>query len=391
MKKLKYLLFIIPLFLVSCIRPPVPDVEQAIQDSDPNTIIPLSNDSTEGYFMTALPLQPSPIRGLIHTYIRNRADIEQVEKSLMRLATEYFNPDDGYFFREGQYLERDFVLNVLQAHNPEIENHRGLNPAVGSSISFRGEVFENGQEGTESIRPLAYLLEQNFATVQENEDGGSGFQLEGVAIAIALNPYHWVVDRTIGSENEYRMTDDEIIEIGESIAADLLPLLRQEEGLEDVPIILGLYILRSYREVIPGGFARIAHIESGRSINYWKTVHEQHFMLPDLTSAINEFDVNINDQFNFFKNNIGNYFPHHHGIVARAHVVNSQVYRISIVFNMSFYGFSEKLGFHQFLVEQIGYFSPEYDIRIIVRNPSQIHGSVTRPPNGEATIHQISW
>lgn len=389
MKKLKYLFFITPLLLVACIRPPVPDVEQAIQDADPNTTVPLSNHSTGGYFTTALPLESSPTRGLILNQIRNRADVEQVEMSLMRLSTEFFDPDDGYIFREGQHLSRDFVLGILRAHDPEIEGHTGLNPAVGSSVSYNGTVFEHGVEGTQPIRPLTHVLEQNFVTITQNEEGQSEFQLEGIAIALALNPYHWVIDRSMGFENDYRMTDDEIIAIGEEMAADLLRLLRQQEGLEDVPIVIGLYILRSYREVIPGGFARIAYIESGRVINSWESVHERHFMLP--APGINEYDVNINDQFNAFSNHIDTHFPHSYGIVARAHVVDERVYRISIVFSMSFYGFSEKLGFHQLVAEQIGYFSPEYDIRIIVRNPSEQHGSITRPPHEEATIHMIDW
>lgn len=383
MKKLNYLLFTIPLFLVACIRPPVPDVEQANLDINPNVITPLDNALTEGYFRTALPLESSPTRGLIHTYIRNRADIEQVESSLMRLSTDFFDPD-YYFFREGIQLSRDFVINILQPHEPDTENHIGLNPPLGSSHNFGGTIVESVSGN--SVRPFAYVLEHNFVTIVDEE-----FQLEGAAIAIALNPYHWERDLSIGHEDHLRMSDSEIIEIGQDIADDLLPLLRQQEGLENVPIILGLFILRSDREVIPGNFASITYIEEGHSsISSWNSVQEQHFRLPN--NAINVHDVKIDDEFNFFSNTIKSHFPHQYGLVARAHVVDGSVYRVSIVFDMSFYGLSEMIGFHQLVAEQVMHFSPEYDIRIIIRNPSTIHGSVTRPPFAkEASIHRISW
>jgi len=385
MKKLKYLLLITPLFLVACIRPPVPDVEQAIQDADPNTIVPLGGESMDTYFNTALPVVSSPTRGLI-LEIRNRADIEQVEMSLMRLATDFFSPDE-YFFREGQQLTREFVGNVLQPHDPDNEASIGLNPPLGSSYTFGTETINSVAEN--QIRHLVYLHEQNFVSIYEDELGENHFQLEGVAIALALNPFHWYRDETIGFEHEYRMTDEEIISIGQEIAAELLRLLRYQEGLEDVPIILGLFILQSIRETIPGGFASLAHIERGRSIDSWETVHERHFRVPD--NGLNTYDVNINDEYSSFYNTVDNYFPHQHSLTARAHVVDGEIYRIIMTFNMSFLGLAEKVSFHQLLEQEVMSFSPQYDIRIIVRSPDAQHGAVTRPPGGEATVTRISW
>lgn len=389
MKKLTYLLFIMPLFLVACMSPPVPDVEQAIQEADPNTIIPLSSEATDGYFHTALPVESSPTRGLILSHIRNRADMEQIEMSLMRLATDVFDPDE-FFVREGQYLSRSFVSNVLRAHNSEPddfdrESAIGLNPPLGSSHTFGNTTVESLPE--DMVRPFIHVLEHNFVTISDNE-----FQLEGVAIAIALNPYHWQRDENIGFESELRMSDAEILSIGEDIAADLLPLLREQEGLENVPIFLGLFILKSEREVIPGHFARVTYVEEGRSsIGSWEAVQERHFRLPDPTNGIHTYDVNITDEFNTFSNTITNHFPHRYGLVSRVHIVDGNVYRVLIDFNMNFLGLSEKIAFHQLLEQEVMNFSPEYDIRIIVRSPDEQHGAVVRPPGGEASVHRISW
>jgi len=386
MKKLKFLLFVSPLFLVACIRPPVPNVEEAIQSADPNTIIPLSNETSDSYFSTALPISPSPTRGLILASISNRADVEQIEMSLMRLATDYFDPNE-YFFSDGQYLTTDFVLGVLQSYDPDDDYNFGLNPPVGSSHVFGNETIESVPNN--QVQHLIHVLEQNFVSIYEDEQGETHLQLEGVAIALALNPYYWLTDTDLGLELDFRMEDEELISIGQDIAADLLPLLRDQEGLEDVPILIGLFVLQSYRETIPGGFASIAHIEVGRAISSWESVQEKHFRLPD--SDINTHDVNINDEFISFRNTIDNYFPHRNGLVARAHVVDGNIYRITITYNMSFLGLSEKVAFHQYLEQEIMTFSPQYDVRIIVRSPDAQHGAVTRLPGGEAVVTRITW
>jgi len=392
MKKLNYLFLLLPLLLVACFHPPTPSVEEAIQNADPNTIVPLRNEITDSYFRTALPVVHSPARGLIFDHIHNRADIEQVEMSLLRLATDYFDPE-LHFFRQGQHLTRDFVSQLLRHQNPEpiydAESRIGLNPEIGATIAFEGQTFENSTDNL--IRPLAYIVEQNFVTITDDNQ----FELEGIAIAIALNPFYLEVDTTIGFEHMHEMSEEAILEFGKEIAANLLPLLREHDevdGLEEVPILIGLYILRSNRAILPGHFASLTYLEEGRSlIREWTNVYERHFSLPDRTNSIHVHDVDINDQFNTLKDTINNYFPHSNGIIGRAHFVNNNVYRISITFNMHFLGAAERLAFFQLLEEHVTNFSQEYNVNIVVRNFETILGTVNRPPNGEVMVQLVDW
>lgn len=397
MKKLAYLFFIIPLFLISCVTPPVPDVEQAIQDADSDTLIPLSNNLTEGYFNTSLPIESSPTRGLIHSYIGSigdgvgvgsRADIEYLERSMHRIATEHFDPDE-HFFRDGLILQREFASNILRPADADDDDNIGLNPAIGSEISFNGEMIESGEDRVSQIRPLAYVLEQNFGTIVDGE-----FQLEGVSVALAINPHHTVTDQSRGTITNYRMTDEQILSTGQEMAAELLPLLRSEyPELRDVPIIFGLFILEAGHSVIPGRLASTSVAEVGSSsLSSWTAVDERHFLLESPANTdITEYDVNINEEFIYFRESISAQFPHFYGIVGRVHFVDRQVYQVSIVFNMQFLGLSEKLSFHQMIGQYINEFSPEYDIRIVIRSTDEIHGAVTRPPHGEPEITWISW
>lgn len=391
MKKLKYLLLVTPLFLVGCFSPPIPDIEVTIQNADPNIIVELPNEITDFYFRTALPFQPSPSRGLIYNYIINRADIGQVEMSLMRIATDYFDPEI-FFVREGQQLTRDFTADLLRHHNLEpefsFESARGLNPPLGASFTF-GNFSATNTEGS-LVRPLSYILEQNFVTISDNNE----FQLEGVAIAIALNPYYNEIDRNIGLHLQHRMSDDDIVNIGKDIASELLSHLRIQEALAEVPILIGLYILKTDQDVIPGHFASVAYVEESRtSISSWTPINERHFSLPDPTNTIHSYtnDVNISDQYLAFRESIENYFPHRNGIVARAHFVDRNLYRLSINFNMSFLGATEKISFFQHLEESVLIFSEEYDIRITVQDLRSQLGSLRRPPGGEIKISLFDW
>lgn len=398
MKKIKYLLLLTPLFLIACFQPPTPNVEEVIQNADPNTIVPLSNGATDTYFRTALPFVASPARGLIYDHIRNRADIGQVEMSLLRIATEHFDPDT-YYFREGQHLTRELTSSLLRHYNPEpeflFESARGLNPPIGTSIRFGNQSFEIRAEiGEEEqrIRPLAFMLESNFVTIRQNEAGENEFELEGVAIALALNPFYWERDFSTGFEQTHEMEDEAILDIGKEIARALLPQLRQIEALENVPILFGLYILRPNNSILPGRFTNITYVEEGRSsIRDWVTVHEQFFTLPDTTNSIQVLDIDINDQFIAFRDGIENNFPHTHGIVGRAHFVDRNLYRLTIDINMNFWSSAEKIAFFQLLEDHVMLFSREYDITITIRNINVWLGGLVRSPGGEPVILRADW
>jgi len=385
--------FILALVLLGC-RPPVPDVDQAVEDADPNRIISISNEGTAGYFSTALPFEPSPTRGLIHqsTVTVNRADMEQLERSMMRVATDFFDPD-AYYLREGQTLSWNFATNVLSPFDEGDENSIGLNPPIGSEHRFGNETIRS--RSRDQVRHLSYISEHNFVTTSDGE-----FQLEGVSITLAMNPFYLYTDRSRGVENLLYMSENEIIAIGQEMADELLPLLRDLRDpsdpdvllLEGVPILLGIFVLESHAEITPGRLAAVNFIEADSNrLGAWETVHERHFNLQNSSSDLNEYDPNIYDEFTFFANSIESHYPHHSGITGQAHIVDGDVYRVNIVFNMHFLGFSEKLSFHQLVAQFANEFSPEYDVRIIVRSPNNIHGAVTRPPFSEADIHMISW
>lgn len=391
MKKVWMILLFLVFVLVGCIEPPVPDIAQTIQDADPNVVVGMDTASTDFYFNTATPVVTSDTRGLVVERLSNRADIEYAEMSLVRMASDFFDSD--LHFREGQYLSRDLVIELLRLATDDtsmlaFESAIGLNPPIGTPVNYGDFTAMSVVGEGDLVRPLVYLLEQNFSSINADNE----FELEGVAIAVALNPYFWDIDRSIGHQQIRRMTDAQIFEVGQDIVARLLPQVRRQPGLEEVPLLFGLFIMQADTEILPGAFSHLTFVDEGRnSIAQWQEVHEHHFSLPDATNRLQQYDFNIINEFNAFSTNVINHFPHQHSLLARAHVVEQQVYRLHLTFNMSFGGAAEKIAFHHFLETEVMNFSPHYDVRITIRDLNHIHGAIIRLPHEPPVVHRLSW
>jgi len=372
--------------LTGCFSPPIPEIDTGNQRSAVTPIRALDNEFTDGYYRTALPYYSSPTRGLIFSHINNsrsragnRFDIEELELSLMRAATDFFDPDD-FYFQDGQYLSRDLVSQLLRPEGSPIGEFPdiGLNPAIGTTVTVNNETIESTED--QPIHYLSYLLEQNFVTI--DEDGER--ILEGVSIGLALNPY---------VQNNLEMNDSELIAEGERIAAALIERLQEQEELaevfESVPIMIGLYILESSTSVVPGRFVAKTLIPGNSwTLSNWGAVEERTYLVD---SRITEVDLELVEQFNYFQNTINEFYSHHHGIIGMAQFIDNNLYRLEITVNVTFYGLGEKLTFHQLVAELIAEFSPNYDVTVIVRASDEIYGTVKRSPNGEVTVQRYSW
>ena len=370
--------------LVSCMTPPLPNVDEDQEESPTEVIRPLSNDLTIGYYRTLLPVVSSPTRGLVYSHLANRHDIAEFELSLMRASTSFFDLET-YYFQEGQHLARDFVSALLRPERPEAdEDDIGQNPSIGTTATIDNETVESTAENP--LIFLSYLIEQNYLT--KNESGEP--VLAGVSIGLALNPHHIIINPDYGFTQNLRLSDGEILTIGERMAADLLEIIREQEGLAAVPIMLGLYILEARDEVVPGRLAAKTLVAAGSSsINNWEAVEERHFLLPN--SGVLEFDSNLLDEYNHFENTLSEFYPHIYGMIGMAHFIDRQLYNLEITINTEFYGLAEKLSFHQLAGELVSGFSENYNITIHIRSQRGAVGVILRPPNEDVIVRTISW
>ena len=380
--------FLCALLLVGCSKPPVPQVQNEEETQATPAQQTLSNESTSQYYRTIIPYVPSPTRGLIYSGISNRYDIDEFELSLMRQAQDYFNPDEVYF-QEGQKLSKDTVKSMLAKKKTETQLNQklavdpeyvdlGLNPSEDTTIDIDGI----------TVNPvyLAYLLEQDYVVIEGDET-----KLQGITLGLALNPYQkWKND--LRYEQTVTLSEEELIAKGKEIAQEAINIIRTQEGLENVEIMVGLYVLQSESSVIPGRMVAKTFVPNNSSkIKNWQNVNEQHYLLPD--SAMQEIDYDLSNQFSTFKEKIKEYYPHYYGVIGVAQYIDNKLDNLEITVNIDFYGLAEKLSFHQLVSQLItDTFSNHYNVTVVVRSTDEIFGIIQRDAEQkEVTVKLISW
>lgn len=376
------------LILVGCSKPPVPQVQNEEEIQLAPTQQALSNESTEEYYRTIIPYISSPTRGLVYSYLSSRYDIDEFELSLMRQSQSYFDSSKVYF-QEGQYLDKPTVKSMLARKKTEAKLNEqlavdpdyvdlGLNPSEDTMIEVNGV----------TLNPvyLAYLLEQDYVVLEGDQQ-----KLQGVSIGLALNPYQ-TFKNDLDYEQTVVMNEEELIARGKEIAQQVVDILRTQEGLENVEMMIGLYVLQDESSVVPGRMvAKTLVSNQGSKIKTWEAVNERYYLLPD--NSMNEVDYDLSNQFSTFKDKIKEYYPHYYGVIGVAHFVDNKLQNLEITVNIDFYGLAEKLSFHQLVAQLVGdTFSNYYDLTVVIRSTEEIFGILQREANQkEVTVKLISW
>ncbi len=374
--------------LAGCAEPPTPTVPDTdLSDFNPDEQL-LANVYTPEYYKTILPYVSSETRGLVYSYLPNRYDIDEFEMALMRHSQDYYSADEVYF-QEGQYLSRDFVRSLLARQKTEKNLEQllekdpdyvdlGLNPAEDEFVTINSV----------KVSPvyLAYLLEQNYIVIEDDQQ-----QLKGISIGLALNPHQTFINEA-KYEDVTKMNEEELIEKGKELAQQVVNSLREQEDLQDVEIMVGLYVLEEQSAVTPGNMVAKTHLPANSSsIKDWVEVNEAYYLLPG--GEAQKIDYQTSEQFSNLKNLIKQYYPHYYGIIGIGHYMNDQIVGLDININIKFYSLSEKLSFHQLVSKLIEEnFANHYDINVTVRSTNEIYGILHRGGNEQnVTLKLTNW
>ncbi|WP_404430601.1 CamS family sex pheromone protein [Sutcliffiella horikoshii] len=382
MKRFLSLLLVVSLFATGCV-PGFEKQEEVVQDpaQQENTeqaIVPRYKISDD-YYQTILPYKPGETRGQIAPRLNSRVDVEELETGLMRMAQEVF-PSDSYLYQEGQYIKRDTIRNWLGRVDPEDEEKPGLNPPL-----IRGVDTEDTNE--KSPIYLAHIQEQNYL-VRKGEDQ---VELGGVSIGIALNSVHYynLSDDEGGYPREYVIPDDELEAEGKKIAEEVIRRVRGMEGLENVPIIIGLYKQSPANAVVPGSFIAKANVATGdNSIGKWEEVNEEYHLFPnsDTTELYRDDAV----RFENFKLDIDDYFPNHTGVIGKGYYRDGELQQLSIEVNMEFNGKAELIGFTQYVTGLVVEHFPNYiNLQVSISSISGEEALIVRDAGSEKPFVHI--
>lgn len=350
MKKMLLMPALVALLLIGgCIPSPGGQDEELIQDNEESieeTVIIPDVKLKDEFYRTLLPFKKSASRGLITKTTRTKYDIQEVEEGLLRLSTQHFDPDN-HFFQEGQYIDEEMAISWLS--NKSKENEEGLNPSK--------EGLSEEEEAEKAPTYLAHIVEQNYLVMAKDK-----VRLEGISIGLALNTVHY--SSTATGSKETKIGDEEIQEQGTLMAEEIIRRIRSQEGLEDIPIVVGLYKQGSRQSIVPGTYFATVFAEKGKAPSGWKAVDEEYVLFP--TSTNDEKYRDTNTAFLNFKQGIDDYFPSFVNVIGRGHYQNGKLSSLEIEMPIQFFGTSETIGFTQSVTSLLSTYLPDVHTEVSI-------------------------
>lgn len=330
------------LFLGGCLPSVGTEKEQVIkenEDSTEETVIIPDVQLKDEFYRTVIPFKKSASRGLVVKNISTKYDIQEAEEGLLRISTKNFDPKT-HFIQEGQYIDKDTALAWLARSS---SNPQGLNPPAKKEVTD-----ENLAE--EAPNYLAHIVEQNYHVMTE----GKKLRLAGLSIGLALNTMNYSRSGT-----ESKIDAEEIEREGMKIAEEVIRRLRSQEGLAEIPIVVGLFKQESRNSIVPGTYFATTVAEKGQSApNGWKVVDEKYLVFPAPASAeINNYRE-VNDAFAKFKQDIDSYFPSFVNVIGKGFYKDGNLQSLTIEVPIQFFGTSETIGFTQYLTGLVDQYFP---------------------------------
>ncbi|MCU9614308.1 CamS family sex pheromone protein [Caldibacillus lycopersici] len=376
MRKLMISAFLVVFLLSGCL-PSLDQQDEVVQENNENTkekaIVPKYQIS-DSYYRTLTPFEPSGSRGTVVSNLNTRFDSDEMEEGLLRLSQNSFSTET-YIFQEGQYLDKETVTEWLKRKTDDADS-LGLNPKLEADT----------QEGHEQ-NPiyLASILEHNYLVKSDDNT----VKLGGISIGLALNSvYSYSIYDEKGNRTnyEYKISDKKLLEQGKKIAEQVISRLRNIEGLEEIPITIGLFKGKAETSVLPGNYVAYSTATKGTSLE-WNDVKEKYVLFPSSEASKNYIDDW--NKFDLFQNDVSDYFPNYNGIVGTAFYVNDELNKLSVEINMQFYGKSEVIGFSQYIAGLIvNYFEEHWVVEVKVMSANGQEALILKEPDmDEPFVH----
>ncbi|MGE7622441.1 CamS family sex pheromone protein [Viridibacillus sp. NPDC096237] len=377
MKRLRWIpVMIVVTMLAGCVPSLNNDtevVQSDAKDKEEATIIP-NLQLDDQYYRTLLPYKESASRGLIVSNIYSKYDITEAESGLLRLSQNAFDPSK-YFFQEGQYLDKKTATSWL-ARSSQTDD--GLNPATNNKMSPT-------ERATKAPIYLAHIVEQNYL----EKAGKNKVKLAGVSIGLALNSIYYYQKEDYGATYEEQIPQEALTEQGKKIAAQVIQRLRQKEGLENVPMVVGLFKQQSRSAIVPGTYISYGIVDEGSNkVSEWQPIKEEYVLFPTNDTKKENYRE-MNQYFKNFKQDIEKYFSNYTNVIGTGFYQNNEIKKLKIDIPIKFYGTSEIVGFTQFMAGAvIDQFPKDLKVEVNVTSVNGPEALVVKEANSsEPDVH----
>lgn len=297
------------------------------------------------FYKTPIPFKKSASRGLIVSNIYTKYDMKEAEEGLLRLSNQHFDPKNHYF-QEGQHIDKETARAWLSRSSA---NKAGLNPPIKEGMD---------EETASEVAPnyLAHIVEQNYLVMTDEKK----VRLAGISVGLALNSTSYS-----RSGKETNITDKVLEQQGMKMAEEVVRRLRTQEGLSDIPIVVGLFKQESRNSIVPGTYFATAVAGKGQSApTGWKEVKEKYVVFP-ATSATGEYR-DMNTTFDNFKQDIDAYFPSFVNVIGTGFYKDGNLKSLEIQVPIQFFGTSETIGFTQYITSLVNKYFPNVNTEVSI-------------------------
>ena len=271
--------------------------------------------------------------GVGNNYILNSNvvdfDMDTIEKELIQISTIKFSVDH-YYYQEGQYLTKNNLVELLD------DEH--LND------------FDKEKIDGKNVKPVVVsgIIEKNFL----NKSG----DIKGISIGIILNKYQ----RYDSNNNYVEMDHDRVVKIGKSAGKQVVKNLRKNKKLNNVPILVALYIESSPRSNI-GGTYYYYGVTDNDEISYESIDQKKYYMN---NQNVKKMNLESYNNFRSFEEKIKN----HDNTIYVSGLGNFEkdnLERLEIVVTKNHYTYGDLLYINQLLSDNsIKYFD---DTKVIIK------------------------
>lgn len=370
MKRLSIILGLsMALFLSGCL-PSSNEKDEVIQDTEESVeemvIIPEAQLKDE-YYRVLLPFKKSASHGYSGSS-NTKYDVKEAEEGLMRLSLQTFDPKT-HFFQEGQYITENMARSWIGRKSEE--NDAGLNPPTTSEMTEE-EIAESAPTY------LARIVEQNYLVLTDEKK----VELAGISIGLTLNSIHY------SRSGEETTISDEVLEAeGKKMGEEIIRRLRSQEGLKDIPIVIGLFKQESRNSIIPGTYFASAVADKGKdALSGWKDVDEEYVLFPMATN--NEKHREADTAFGSFKHETDAYFPSFVNVIGRGLYKDGALRSLSIEVPIQFFGTSETIGFTQYMTGLVTKYFPDVHTEVSITSVNGPEALIVKEPgNNEPYVH----
>lgn len=299
---MKKVLLILLILLVGC--------EKKIDD------IKVSYDDT--YYQVATPYKES-----IGSYSIRDYDKEEVDSMLSKLSTQYFKTNNS-LYQDGQFLTSEEIKNLVTEYNKT------------DKIKIADVEFEPSY--------ITTIYEQNYLATNN--------VLKGISLAIVVD------NKQYYQGNNYKIVDEKIVlDYALSKANDLISYVRSKEGLENVNIVLGIYL----EEDLKGSFKYLGSTDSNtiklEHVNYNYQLLESDYIMNNDNKNYNNFIAIKNSLSNF------NVYLNAYGLYQ-----DKTLNEVKIIINKSYFKRSEILNMTSIITNNLNNFDNNIDIKVYFKS-----------------------